>query len=325
MVSSSPLVSVVCVAYQHAAFIERAVQSILSQRTNFSFELIIHDDASTDGTSDLVREMAEKHAGVIVPILQSENQYSKGNKPWTLCFPMAQGKYIALCEGDDHWVDPHKLQRQVDALERDDTGVACYTNAYNEVEGQREPYHGGTYAAPVSNRLSIADYLKGQAIPTCTFLFKRVKGLGFMEHFHLFATGDTALFTYLLTQGHFIYQPEFTGVRVMHPGGVYSLKGDMHALQVSLRNIAAQDTLTGGRYHDILVERRRRNLRRRYYRALRQGDMPMARLAWQYLRSDREAMQWSYLRLWKEGLRVHYPRLYRLLFGSSITASDQTA
>lgn len=111
-------VSVMCMAYNHADYIRDALEGFVSQKTNFAFEVIIHDDASTDGTADIIREYEEKYPEIIKPIYQTENQYSKGvDIDHTLMFPLTRGKYLAFCEGDDCWVDEHKLQKQFDFLE----------------------------------------------------------------------------------------------------------------------------------------------------------------------------------------------------------------
>ncbi len=113
----TPLVSVVTITYNHAPYIRQCLDGVLSQQTDFSFEYIVHDDASTDGTAEIVREYAEKYPNVIVPILQKENQYSKGKGLVEFILPLVRGKYRSLCEGDDYWIDPNKLQKQVDFLE----------------------------------------------------------------------------------------------------------------------------------------------------------------------------------------------------------------
>ena len=88
------------------------------QKTNFPIEILIHDDASTDGTADIIREYEAQYPDIIKPIYQTENQYSKGINPgFEFLFPRARGKYIALCEGDDYWTDTLKLQKQVEFLE----------------------------------------------------------------------------------------------------------------------------------------------------------------------------------------------------------------
>ena len=91
----------------------------IKQKTNFQWELLIHDDASTDRTAEIIREYAKRYPDRIFPILQTENQYSQGltNISGTFNFPRARGKYIAMCEGDDYWTDETRLQRQVDFME----------------------------------------------------------------------------------------------------------------------------------------------------------------------------------------------------------------
>lgn len=116
--SQQPLVSILCATYNQKKYIAQCIEGFLCQKVNFPIEIIIHDDASTDGTADIVREYANKHPDLIKPILQTENQHSKHNSIWkNFIYPKAQGKYYAECEGDDYWTDPNKLQRQVDFLE----------------------------------------------------------------------------------------------------------------------------------------------------------------------------------------------------------------
>lgn len=123
-----PLVSICCVTYNHENYIRDCLDSFLMQKTNFQFEVIIHDDASTDNTAKIICEYVEKYPDLFVPILQTDNQYSKGIKPYqTYVYPRAKGKYIAVCEGDDYWTDPYKLQKQVDFLEsNNDYVLTCH-------------------------------------------------------------------------------------------------------------------------------------------------------------------------------------------------------
>jgi glycosyltransferase involved in cell wall biosynthesis len=102
----------------------------MMQKTNFPIEVLIHDDASTDGTADIIREYEQKYPEIIKPVYQTENQYSKGVRiSQTYNYPRAQGKYIAFCEGDDYWTDPLKLQKQADFLENNPEYGMCYTKA----------------------------------------------------------------------------------------------------------------------------------------------------------------------------------------------------
>ncbi|MBN1214147.1 MAG: glycosyltransferase family 2 protein, partial [Candidatus Lokiarchaeota archaeon] len=112
-----PLVSICCSAYNHVNYIKDSIQGFIIQKTSFPFEILIHDDASTDGTTEIVKDYEHKYASLIKPIYQKDNQYSKGISPGNINRKRATGKYIAICEGDDYWTDPYKLQKQVDFLE----------------------------------------------------------------------------------------------------------------------------------------------------------------------------------------------------------------
>ena len=127
---NTPLVSVACITYNHEKYIAQAIKGFLLQKTSFPIEIIIHDDASTDNTKKIVEEYAKNNSGLIFPIYQQVNQYSLGNKPFpNYVLPNCRGKYIALCEGDDYWTDPYKLQKQVNFLEAHPDYVICYHNA----------------------------------------------------------------------------------------------------------------------------------------------------------------------------------------------------
>ena len=117
--SSKPLmVTIRCITYNHAPYIRQCLEGFVIQKTNFRFEAIVHDDASTDGTADIIREYAEKYPDIIKPIYETENQYSKHDGSLRRIMDAhMHGKYVALCEGDDYWIDPLKLQKQVDFLE----------------------------------------------------------------------------------------------------------------------------------------------------------------------------------------------------------------
>ena len=123
------LVTVCCTTYNHERYVSEAIESFLMQETDFPFEIIVHDDASTDGTAKIIREYEEKYPRLIRTIIQSENQYSKAGliNP-RFVFPRARGKYLALCEGDDYWTDPLKLQKQVTFLEENPDYVITYSD-----------------------------------------------------------------------------------------------------------------------------------------------------------------------------------------------------
>ncbi len=123
-------VSVLCAAYNHEEFLRQTLDSFLMQKTDFPFEVLVNDDASTDTTADIIREYASKHPDVIRPFYQTENLYSRRiNLYDKVFFPEVRGEYIALCEGDDYWCDEEKLQRQVDWLDAHREYSACVHNS----------------------------------------------------------------------------------------------------------------------------------------------------------------------------------------------------
>lgn len=122
-----PILSVTVLAYQHAPYIAKALDSILGQDFDRPFEVIVHDDASTDGTSDIIRDYASRYPKVIKPILQTKNQYRlERGRVTRIVYGAATGKYIAQCEGDDFWTDPRKLAKQVALLEGDENCMGSY-------------------------------------------------------------------------------------------------------------------------------------------------------------------------------------------------------
>ena len=129
MENDNIMVSIYCKAYNHEKYIRDCLEGFVSQKTNFKYEVIIHDDASTDRTADIIREYEQKYPDIIRPIYQTENQYSQRVPVLSkFMLPMMRGKYIACCEGDDYWTDEDKLQLQVDFLEANPDFSACVHN-----------------------------------------------------------------------------------------------------------------------------------------------------------------------------------------------------
>lgn len=129
-------VSVICNAYNHEPYIAQCLESLVTQKTNFVFEILVHDDASTDRTADIIREYEKQYPHLIKPIYQTENQYSRGGIG-RFQYPRVQGKYIAFCEGDDYWTDPLKIQKQYDAMEAHPEVDMC-THAATLIDGRTE-------------------------------------------------------------------------------------------------------------------------------------------------------------------------------------------
>ena len=124
----NPVASISCCTYNHETYIAQAIDGFLMQKTTFPFEILIHDDASTDKTASIVKDYEKKYPNLIKPIYQTKNQFSKGQNASQINCMRAQGKYIAICEGDDYWTDPLKLQRQINLLEKNPSYIASTEN-----------------------------------------------------------------------------------------------------------------------------------------------------------------------------------------------------
>lgn len=138
MKNENVLLSIICTAYNHEKFIKSTIEGFLKQKTNFKFEILIHDDASTDNTATIIKEYEGKNKDLIKVVYQKENKYSKGLSPTIFLLEKAQGKYLAFCEGDDYWIDDNKLQKQVDFLEKNKNYYATYHNVFMIDENEKE-------------------------------------------------------------------------------------------------------------------------------------------------------------------------------------------
>lgn len=126
----NPLVTITCVAYNEADYIRKTLDGFVMQKTSFPFVALVHDDVSTDNTSEIIMEYARKYPDIIVPIIEKENLFTQKKLESTMNDHIAKTgcKYVAICEGDDWWIDPYKLQKQVDYMERHPDCVMCYTD-----------------------------------------------------------------------------------------------------------------------------------------------------------------------------------------------------
>lgn len=164
-------VSICCVTYNHGEYIKQALDSFLAQKTRFNIEILIHDDASTDNTPQIIEKIEKKYPTIIKPIYQKENQFSKGIPiSRTFNFPRARGKYIALCEGDDYWTDPYKLQKQIDFLEHNKAYSICFHNVKINKHGE---LINDYITRDVPESTSIIELAKGNYMHTPSVVFKR--------------------------------------------------------------------------------------------------------------------------------------------------------
>lgn len=217
--SNNPLVSIGCITYNQVNYIKDTIEGFLLQRTTFPIEIIIHDDASNDNTQQIIREYEEKHPNLIGAIYQSENQYSKGVKPLiNIVFNKARGKYIAMCEGDDYWIDPYKLQKQVDFLENNSEFGLVHTELdHYYVKSDRYLRNHWGKADVKEQSGDIYDNLLGSnksMIYGCTACFRRELVLDIdCEKFSKYMAGDVALWLHISAKSKIGYIDESTAVR----------------------------------------------------------------------------------------------------------------
>lgn len=207
---AEPLVSIVCEVYNHGKYLRDCLEGFVRQQTSFPIEILVHDDASTDDSAEIIREYAAKYPDLFRPLLQQENQYSKGLSIWkTYQFPRARGKYLALCEGDDYWTDPHKLQKQVDFLEAHPDYGLVHTG-FQELRQS-----SGTFV-PVRRRRNIdgeatADLILMRSFistPTVCFRASLLEKIDESFRREQFLMGDYPLWIELSRFGKFKFMPE---------------------------------------------------------------------------------------------------------------------
>ena len=218
----NPFVSICCLTYNHESYIRQCLDGFVMQKTKFPIEILIHDDASTDGTQDIIREYEAKYPNIIKPIYQKENQYSKGVKVSLVYnYSRAKGKYIALCEGDDYWTDPYKLQKQVDFLESHPNYVMCshrfdqyYEDRHRLEKEKDDTFQGADY--------DLQNLIGGKWFTqTLTVMYRR-SALDLKQYERYGMSMDIILFYELLKHGKGYCFPEAMGVYRYHNGGVWS-------------------------------------------------------------------------------------------------------
>lgn len=170
-----PLVSIICISYNQEKYIKQTIDGFLAQKVDFEYEIIIHDDASTDSTQAIIKEYIAKYPKLFRPILETKNQYSTHNvKFLDDMYAMAKGKYIAVCEGDDYWSDINKLQRQVDFLEKNKDYALCFHPVKVVFENGEEP---DSLFPEVSKEFTfdLTNLLKTNYIQTNAVMYRRQK------------------------------------------------------------------------------------------------------------------------------------------------------
>jgi glycosyltransferase involved in cell wall biosynthesis len=238
---ADPLVSICCTAYNQEAFISTAIDGFLMQRTNFPFEILIHDDASSDGTAGIIKKYQKDHPNLIRSIYQSDNQYSQGIYPEFIVEKMSRGKYIACCEGDDYWIDPYKLQKQVDFLEAHPEYVLISHNALNIREEEDYKIAHLIKKETLPYDFTTRDLMIKNRCITLTAMYRNGLVKEFPPIFFESTGTDRRFFILLTLHGKGYASPDVVGVYRTHKNSItgarMSPEGRIAAWEEAIRNV----------------------------------------------------------------------------------------
>jgi len=227
MSDNLPLVSIICPSYNHGKYIGQALEGFVMQKATFPFEIVVHDDASTDNTVSIIKSYEEKYPGLFSNIYQQENQFSKSiHNISKHTFAKARGKYIALCEGDDYWTDPYKLQKQVDFLQKNEECIICFTRGI--INNEFSQIGNVSSAIDQIVELDIPDFIEANNQLTATCIFRRHDHFSFPAWFSQSPFGDWALYLHLMHtyKKKAFCLPDITTVYRIHGSGMH---GNLHA------------------------------------------------------------------------------------------------
>lgn len=255
------LVSILCLTYNHEKYISQALDGFISQKTSFPFEVIVHDDASTDGTVRIIKDYEKKYPYLIRAIYETNNLYSQGISCMRICLEeFCNGKYIALCEGDDYWTDPQKLETQISFMEQRPECTMTYHPVHyvsngiimeNDVNGDKfkeitaeEIIHGG-----------------GLFCASPSLVFKRTVGVEYPKFRLMADIGDYPLQILTALRGSVFYFPKLMGCyRRNHEGSWSRLIEEKPDKAITHWNteiawLSELNKETNGKYYDDIIYR----------------------------------------------------------------------
>lgn len=237
----SILLCINCMAYNHETYIRKCLEGFVMQKTNFKFVAIVHDDASNDKTAEIIREYETKFPEIIRPIFERENQYSKHDGSldtiMNAAIDFTQAKYVALCDGDDYWTDPYKLQKQVDFLEgHENYSLCCHRyRIYNELSREWElDYVAGLFEEkPEGFSFTAKDNFYCWITKTMSLVYRRSNlPQGISKKYQYYR--DVHISYHLLQSGLGYCMPDCMAVYRKQVGGVFSALNDKEKNRINL-------------------------------------------------------------------------------------------
>lgn len=245
----TPLVSVHIITYNQDRYIAQAIEGALGQQTDFAFEIIIGEDCSTDGTRDAVFEYQKKYPEMIRVITSEQNVGAAANS--LRVREACRGKYTAICDGDDYWTDPSKLQKQVAFLEAHPEYSICCHDV--DIVNDGVPKDDHKYVDFSANTFSFDDAVRGHFIPTLSVVCRRELLDALPEWVSECVSGDIPMELLMLDAGLGYYIHETMGVKRDNPGGVtYIAERKKRATYSFLRMYKRLNVHTEGRHRSVL-------------------------------------------------------------------------
>jgi len=224
------MVSICCLTYNHQKFIRKALDGFLMQKTDFNIEIIMHDDASTDGTREIIEAYTAKYPQLFRLVFQPKNLYTSGTSIYQIytehVFPIAKGKYLAICEGDDYWTDLMKLQKQIDFLEQNSDYSICFHNAGSEGDRptdfrEYEKYYSKMFSK--KHIFSFQDLIRENFILNCTVVYRNSIS-SFTDIFDDCIFPDWPLHLIYAQTGKIIFLDDLMAVHFKHENGMWEGK-----------------------------------------------------------------------------------------------------
>ena len=263
MQKQKPLVSVHLLTYNHVKFIAQSIESAVNQQTSFPFEIVIGDDHSTDGTSQIVDQYAAQYPDLIKVVRGKTNGGPQPNSIRIL--ENSQGKYMAALEGDDYWIDPLKLQKQADFMEQNPDFAICFTNTRVEFfENNEDPYLlNSNIDKDVFELKDLIAETEVWFMGTATLFYTMSSIFPVQPWFHKTKSGDIPMIMLAARHGKIKYLPEVTAAYRRHAAGASNTdhKDDAKFLENRIMMYTNLDKDTGYKFHDKF----KRNLGGWYY------------------------------------------------------------